>query len=61
MEAGQATAGGERAARRMPAWLAGLLPLALLAVAIGLFVGLGAPGLERNGIPVEELRSSGRR
>lgn len=54
MEAGQATA--ERSARRrMPAWLAGLLPLALLAVAIGLFVGLGAPGLERNGIPVEEL------
>jgi ZIP family zinc transporter len=54
MEAGQATA--ERGAgRRMPAWLAGLLPLALLAIAIGLFVGLGAPGLERNGIPVEEL------
>ena len=39
----------------MPAWLAGLLPLVLLGVAIGLFVGLGAPGLERNGIPVEEL------
>ncbi len=54
MEAGQATA--ERgAARRMPAWLAGLLPLALLGVAIGLFVGFGAPGLERNGIPVEQL------
>lgn len=54
MEAGQAMA--ERgAARRMPAWLAGLLPLALLALAIGLFVGLGAPGLERNGIPVEQL------
>ena len=54
MEAGQATA--ERGTqRRMPAWLAGLLPLALLAIAIGLFVGLGAPGLERNGIPVEEL------
>lgn len=54
MEAGQATA--ERAAeRRMPAWLAALLPLALLGIAIGLFVGLGAPGLERNGIPVEQL------
>lgn len=54
MEAGQATA--ERgAARRLPAWLAGLLPLALLGVAIGLFVGFGAPGLERNGIPVEQL------
>jgi ZIP family zinc transporter len=54
MEAGQATA--ERGAeRRMPAWLAGLLPLALLGVAIGLFVGFGAPGLDRNGIPLEEL------
>ena len=54
MEAGQAAA--ERGAeRRTPGWLAGVLPLALLAIAIGLFVGLGAPGLERNGIPVEEL------
>lgn len=54
MEAGQATA--ERGATgRMPAWLAGLLPLALLGIAIGLFVGLGAPGLDRNGIPLEEL------
>jgi ZIP family zinc transporter len=54
MEAGQATA--ERGTeRRMPAWLAGLLPLALLGIAIGLFVGLGAPGLDRNGIPLEEL------
>jgi len=53
MEAGQATAG--RLARRKPAWLVGLLPLALLAVAIGLFVALGAPGLERNGIPLEEV------
>jgi zinc transporter, ZIP family len=53
MEAGQATADGE--SRRLPAWLAGLLPLALLGIAIGLFVGLGTPGLERNGIPAEEL------
>jgi zinc transporter, ZIP family len=53
MEAGQATAGS--GTRRLPAWLAGLLPLALLAVAIGVFVALGAPGLERNGIPVEQL------
>ena len=45
----------EREAPRLPAWLAGLLPLAVLGVAIGLFVALGAPGLERNGIPVEEL------
>ena len=53
MEAGQATIGSE--SRRLPAWLAGLLPLALLGIAIGLFAGLGAPGLERNGLPVEEL------
>jgi zinc transporter ZupT len=53
MEAGQATV--ERESGRMPAWLAGLLPLALLGIAIGLFVGLGAPGLDRNGIPLEEL------
>ena len=41
--------------RRSPAWVAGLVPLAVLAVAVAAFVGLGAPGLERNGIPVEEL------
>jgi zinc transporter ZupT len=54
MEAGQATA--ERSgAGRLPAWLAGLLPLLVLGAAIALFVGLGAPGLDRNGVPVEEL------
>ena len=53
MEAGQATAG--RLTRRLPAWLAGLLPLLLLGAAIGLFVGLGEPGLERNGVPIEEV------
>jgi zinc transporter ZupT len=53
MEAGQATV--ERDRTRMPAWLAGLLPLAVLGVAIGLFVALGAPGLDRNGVPVEEI------
>ncbi len=37
-------------------WSAGLLPLALIAVAIGLFAALGAPGLgERRGPPAEEL------
>jgi zinc transporter, ZIP family len=37
-------------------WSAGLLPLALIAAAIGLFAALGAPGLgERRGPPVEEL------
>jgi ZIP family zinc transporter len=55
MEARGATAGPSWAARR-PAWLLGLLPLALIAVAIGLFALLGAPGLgERRGPPVEEL------
>jgi zinc transporter, ZIP family len=37
-------------------WSAGLIPLALIAVAIGLFAVLGAPGLgERRGPPAEEL------
>ena len=37
-------------------WSAGLIPLALIAIAIGLFAALGAPGLgERRGPPVEEL------
>ena len=40
---------------RRPAWLAGLAPLAVLALAIGLFVLLDAPGLERIGVPQEEL------
>jgi zinc transporter ZupT len=39
-----------------PPWLLGLLPLALIAAAVGLFALLGAPGLdERSGPPVEEL------
>ena len=54
MESGPATA-PRAVAGRLPGWLAGLLPLAVLGLAIGLFVGLGAPGLERNGVPVEEL------
>ena len=40
---------------RRPPWLAGLAPLAVLAVAIGLFVLLDAPGLERIGVPQEQL------
>jgi zinc transporter, ZIP family len=37
-------------------WSAGLVPLALIAIAIGLFAALGAPGLgERPGPPAEEL------
>ncbi len=40
----------------MPRWLLGVLPVALIAVAIGAFVGLGSPGLgERKGPPIEEL------
>jgi len=50
MEARTAT----QPALRSP-WLAGLLPLAILAAAIALFVALDAPGLERNGIPIEEV------
>jgi ZIP family zinc transporter len=37
-------------------WSAGLVPLALIAAAVGLFAALGAPGLgERRGPPAEEL------
>jgi ZIP family zinc transporter len=41
--------------RRRPAWLAGLVPLVVLGLAIGLFVVLDAPGLDRIGVPEEEL------
>jgi ZIP family zinc transporter len=41
---------------RLPAWALGLLPLALIAAAIGAFALLGGPGLgDRNGPPVEEI------
>lgn len=41
---------------RLPTWLLGLIPLALIALAVGLFAVLGGPGLgERRGPPVEEL------
>ena len=36
-------------------WVAGLVPLVILAAAIAIFVALDAPGLERNGVPVEEV------
>ena len=40
----------------LPAWALGLIPLVLIAVAIGSFAALGGPGLgDRNGPPVEEL------
>ena len=55
MEASSATAERGWAARR-PAWLLGVVPLVLIALAVGLFAALGAPGLgERRGPPVEEL------
>jgi zinc transporter, ZIP family len=38
-----------------PAWLTGLVPLLVLGVAIALFVALDAPGLDRVGVPEEEL------
>jgi zinc transporter, ZIP family len=51
---------GARAERQLggglPAWTLGLVPLALIAAAIGAFALLGAPGLgERTGPPVEEV------
>ncbi|MBA2636833.1 MAG: ZIP family metal transporter [Solirubrobacterales bacterium] len=40
----------------MPAWVLGLVPLLLIAVAIGAFAALGGPGLgERRGPPAEDL------
>ncbi|HEX5897628.1 MAG TPA: hypothetical protein VFY47_14965 [Thermoleophilaceae bacterium] len=51
MEAATATSTRTRA----PVWLAGLAPLVILALAIGLFVVLDAPGLDRIGVPEEEL------
>jgi zinc transporter, ZIP family len=41
--------------RKPPRWVAGLAPLVVLAVAIGLFVALDAPGLDRIGVPEEDL------
>jgi zinc transporter, ZIP family len=39
-----------------PGWLLGVVPLALIAAALGALIVLGAPGLgERRGPPVEEL------
>jgi len=40
----------------LPAWALGLIPLALIAAAIGTFALLGGPGLgDRTGPPVEEV------
>jgi zinc transporter, ZIP family len=41
--------------RRPPRWVAAIAPLVVLALAVGLFVALDAPGLDRIGVPEEEL------
>ena len=53
----EATARAERTpGGGLPSWALGLIPLALIAVAIGVFALLGGPGLgERTGPPVEEV------
>jgi zinc transporter, ZIP family len=55
----EARATSQRARRegvRVPAWLLGLVPVALIAAVAVLFAALGAPGLEdRTGPPIEEL------
>ncbi len=53
----EAAARAERApGGGLPAWALGLIPLALIAAAIGAFALLGGPGLgERTGPPVEEV------
>jgi zinc transporter, ZIP family len=55
MEAGAATGDRARSSRR-PAWLLGLIPLVLIAVAVAAFAAFDGPGLgDRSGPPVEEL------
>ena len=41
--------------RARPRWLAGLVPLAVLGAAVIALIALDAPGIERRGVPVEEL------
>ena len=56
MEAQGATGDLGAVTQRLPVWLLGLVPLLMIAVAIGTFAALGGPGLgERRGPPVEEL------
>jgi ZIP family zinc transporter len=56
MEAHEATRGLESKREGIPAWLLGVIPLLLIALAIGAFAALGGPGLgERTGAPIEEL------
>ena len=57
MESSAATADTRRGPLAgVPVWLLGLVPLLLIAVAIGAFAALGGPGLaDRKGPPAEEL------
>lgn len=56
MEAGSRAERPGQSFGGLPAWALGLIPLVLIAVAIGSFAALGGPGLgERNGPPVEEV------
>jgi ZIP family zinc transporter len=41
--------------RPLPGWVAALVPLVLLGALIAVFIAFDAPGLERNGIPVEDV------
>ena len=52
----EAKAAARPAPGGLPLWALGAIPLALIAVALGLFAMLGGPGLgDRTGPPVEEL------
>ena len=57
MEAGtQAASGGPGNGRALPAWLLGLIPVALLLAAVAVLALLDGPGLDQcNGIPLEEV------
>src|SRR6185295_5274490 len=47
---------GDMTTRDLPAWVLGLIPLALIAAAVAAFAALGGPGLgDRRGPPAEEL------
>jgi zinc transporter, ZIP family len=53
---GRAATVEELRSGRLPAWLLGLIPLLLIAAAMGAFALLGGPGLgERRGPPAEEM------
>ena len=56
MEAHGATRDFSAAGGRSSVWILGVIPLVLIAIAVGLFATLGVPGLgERRGPPAEEL------